>query len=139
MPKVEEVPKVDCVGASTPVSIHTRVSYRVPSVIGGRTITPTGNYFDDANWHSHQDITARKIVCPKSKCGAQGSRDYDQHHLAATAAIPEPFGASQHFCTKNSDGKLSYEYKDIQSKYVCIKPFSQPRDAAQREGVLESG
>jgi hypothetical protein len=40
------------------------------------------------------------------------------HHLAATAAIPELFGAAKHFCTKNADGKLSYKYKDIQSKYV---------------------
>ena len=43
---------------------------------------------------------------------------YDRHHLAATTTIPELFGAVNHFCTKNSDGKLSYKYKDIQSKYV---------------------
>ena len=55
---------------------------------------------------------------PKGKCGDQGSRNYSWHHLAATAAIPELFGAAKHFCTKNADGKLSYKYKDIQSKYV---------------------
>jgi hypothetical protein len=38
--------------------------------------------------------------------------------LAATAAIPELFGAAKHFCTKNTDGELSYKYKDIQSEYV---------------------
>jgi hypothetical protein len=38
--------------------------------------------------------------------------------LAATAAIPELFGAAKRFCTKNLDSKLSYKYKDIQSKYV---------------------
>ncbi len=38
--------------------------------------------------------------------------------MAATAAIPELFGAAKHFPTKNSDGKLSYKYKAIQSEYV---------------------
>jgi hypothetical protein len=56
--------------------------------------------------------------CPKGKCGYQGSRNYSWHHLAATAAIPNLFGAAKHFCTKNTDSKLSYKYKDIQSKYV---------------------
>ena len=106
------------VGASTHVSINSRASYRVPSVIGGRTVTPTGNYFDNANWHSRQDITGRKVVCPKGKRGAQGSRNYDWHHSAATAAIPELFGAAKHFCTKISDGELYYKYKDIQSEYM---------------------
>ncbi len=63
-------------------------------------------------------VLAPKVVCPKGKRGYQGSRDYSRHHLAATAAIPELFGAAKHFCTKNADGKLSYKYKDIQSKYV---------------------
>ena len=106
------------VGASTQVSINSRASYHVPSVIGGLTVTPTGNYFDDTNRRSCQDITGRKVVCPKGKCGAQGSHNYDWHHTAATAAIPELFGAVKHFRTKNSDGKLSYKYKDIQSEYV---------------------
>ena len=127
VPKVGGVPKVDCVpvdlvcqavGASTQVSINSRASYRVPPVIGGRTVTPTGNYFDNTNWHSCQDITGRKVVCPKGKRGAQGSRDYDPHHSAATAAIPELFVPAKHFCTKNSNGELSYKYKDIQSEYV---------------------
>jgi hypothetical protein len=33
-------------------------------------------------------------------------------------AIPELFGEAKHVCTKNADGKLSYKYKDIQSKYM---------------------
>ncbi len=45
-------------------------------------------------------------------------RDYSQHHLAATAAIPKLFGAAKHFCTKNADGELSYKYKDIGYEYV---------------------
>ncbi len=40
------------VGAFTQVSINSRASYRVLSVIGGRTVTPTGNYFDDTNRRS---------------------------------------------------------------------------------------
>jgi hypothetical protein len=36
--------------------------------------------------------------------------------LAATAAML--FGAANHFYTKDSYGELSYNYKDIQSKYV---------------------
>ena len=127
VPKVGGVPKVDCVpvdlvsqavGASTQVSINSRASYRVPSVIRGCTVTTTGNYFDNANRHSRQDITGRKVVCPKGKHGPQGLCDYNRHHSAATAAIPELYGAAKHFRTKNSDGELSYKYKDIQSKYV---------------------
>jgi hypothetical protein len=95
------------IGASTQVSINSRASYRVPTVIGGLTVTPTGNYFDDANRRSHQDIAGRKVVCPKGKRGAQGLHDYDWHHMAATAVIPELFGAAKHFCTENSDGELS--------------------------------
>ena len=94
------------IGASTQVSINSRASYCVPSVIGGRNVTPTGNYFDNANRHSRRDITGRKAVCPKGKRGAQGLRNY------------ELFGAAKHFCTKNWDGKLSHKYKDIQSKYI---------------------
>ncbi len=59
------------IGASTQVSINSRASYHVPSAIGGCTITPTGNYFDDTNRQSRQDITGRKVVCPKGNCGAQ--------------------------------------------------------------------
>jgi hypothetical protein len=106
------------VGASTQVSINSRASYSVPSVVGGCTVTPTGNYFDDADRRSCRDITGRKVVCPKGKRGAQGSCNYDRHHLAATTAIPELFGAARHLCTKNSDGELSYKYMDIQSEYV---------------------
>ena len=110
-------------GASAQVSVQTRGTFRVPSVIGGasagsRSTIPTGNYFDDTTRHSRRMVAARKVVCPKGKCGDQGSRDYSQHHSAATAAIPELFGAEKHFCTKNADGELSYKYKDIQSEYV---------------------
>jgi hypothetical protein len=121
------------IGASAQVSIKSRASYRVPSVIGGRTVTPTGNYFDGANRHSRQDITGRKVVCPKGKHGTQGLRNYDWHHLAATAAIPELFGAAKHFCTKILDGELSYKYKNIQSEYVGnldkLKLFRKPMEA----------
>ncbi len=48
----------------------------------------------------------------------QGSRNYCWHYLAATAAISKLFGAAKHFCTKNTNPKLSYKYKDIQSEYV---------------------
>jgi hypothetical protein len=63
-------------------------------------------------------VSAWKVVCPKGKRGDQGLRDYSQHHLAATAAIPKLFGAAKHFCTKNADGELSYKYKDIGYEYV---------------------
>ena len=63
-------------------------------------------------------VLAWKAVCPKGKRGDQGLRNYSWHHFAATAAIPELFGVAKHFCTKNVDAKLSYKYKDIQSKYV---------------------
>jgi hypothetical protein len=110
-------------GASAQVSVQSRGTYRVPSVIGGasagsRSIIPTGNYFDDTTRRSRRMVSARKVVCPKGKRGDQGSRDYSRHHSAATAAIPELFGAAKHFRTKNADGELSYKYKDIQSEYV---------------------
>ncbi len=63
-------------------------------------------------------VLAWKVVSPKGKRGDQGSRDYNWHHLAATAAILELFGVAKHVCTKNADSKLSYKYKDIQSEYV---------------------
>jgi hypothetical protein len=77
-----------------------------------------GNYFNDTTWRSHRMVSAWKVVCQKGKRGDQGSRDYSRHHSAATAVIPELFGAAKHFCTKNADSKLSYKYKDIQSEYV---------------------
>ena len=110
-------------GASAQVSVQSKGTYQVPSVIGGasagsRSIIPTGNYFDDTTRRSRRMVSARKVVCPKGKRGDQGSRDYSRHHSAATAAIPELFGAAKHFRTKNADGELSYKYKDIQSEYV---------------------
>ncbi len=68
--------------------------------------------------HSCWMVLAPKVVCPKGKYGDQWLRNYSWHHLVATAAIPELFGAAKHFCTKNMDGKLSYKYKDIQFEYV---------------------
>jgi hypothetical protein len=103
---------------------HMSRGSQVPVVIGGRSsagphyIIPTGNYFDASVWRSHRVVSAWKVVCPKEKCGAQGSRDYSHHHLAATATLPELFGAAKHFHTKNTDGEVSYKYKDIQSEYV---------------------
>ncbi len=102
-------------GASGHVSVQTRGTYRVPSVIGGasagsagsRSIIPTGNYFNVTTQRYCRMVSARKVVCPKGKRGDQGSRDYSRHHLAATAAIPELFGAAKHFHTKNADGELS--------------------------------
>ncbi len=73
----------------------------------------------NTTWCSRWMISAWKFVCPKGKRGDQGSGNYSWHHLAAaTAAIPELFGAAKHFHIKNADGELSYKYKDIQSKYV---------------------
>ncbi len=108
-------------GASAHASVQSRGSFWVPSIIGGgftgsRSIIPTGNYFDDTTRRSSRMVLAQKVVCPMGKHGDQGSRNYSWHHLAATAAIPELFGAVKIFCTKNADGKLSYKYKDIQSK-----------------------
>jgi hypothetical protein len=77
-----------------------------------------GNHFGDTVWFSCHVVSAQQVVCPKDKCGEQGLHDYSWHHLAATAAIPELFGAAKHFDTKNRDGELSYKYKDIQSKYM---------------------
>ncbi len=110
-------------GSGAQVSVQSRGTYRVPSVIGGasagsRSIIPTGNYFDDTTRRSRRMVSARKVVCPKGKRGDQGYRDYSRHHSAATAAIPELFGAAKHFRTKNVEGELSYKYKDIQSEYV---------------------
>ena len=93
---------------------------RVGSVgsVASRSIQPTGNYFNESARRSRRDAFKRKVVCPRDKRGLQGSRDYCRTHDAATAALPELFGAAKHFRTKNSDGELSYKYKDIQSEYV---------------------
>ena len=63
-------------------------------------------------------VAARKSVCPKNTRRSQGSRDYSRQHAAATAALPDLFGAAKHFRTKNAEGELAYKYKDIQSEYV---------------------
>ncbi len=86
-------------------------------------------------------VSAWKVVYPKEKCEAQGSCDYSCHHLAATAPLPELFGAAKHFCTKNMDGKLSYKYKDIQSKYVGnldkLKLFRKRMEAFNMFNVMD--
>jgi hypothetical protein len=128
-------------GASAQVSVQSRGTYQVPSFIGGGSavshlIIPTGNYFDDTTRRSCRIVLARKVVFPKGKRGDQGSCNYSRHHLAATAAIPELFGATKHFCTKNADGKLSYKYKDIESEYVGnldkLKLFRKRMEAFDR-------
>ncbi len=99
----------------------------VPAFVGGqgagssvasRSVIPTENYFNESARRSHREILERKVICPKEKRGPQGSRDYCRTHAAATAALPELFGAAKHFRTKNFDGELAYKYKDIQSEYV---------------------
>jgi hypothetical protein len=84
-------------------SAHTsrsRVSQRVPTVIGGgssiSSIIGPGNYFDDTVQRSLRVVAARKVVCPKDTRGLQGSRDYSRQHAAATAALPDLFGAAKH-------------------------------------------
>jgi hypothetical protein len=105
-------------------SIASQGSSRVPQFVGGsssvgsHSVIPTRNYFNESAHHSRRDIFNPKVVCPKEKRGAQGSCDYCCNHAAATAALPELFGAAKHFRTKNSDGELAYKYKDIQSEYV---------------------
>jgi hypothetical protein len=108
-------------------SLHNSCSAAcVPSIVqtGGagsissRSVVATGNYFDETARRSRHVISARKVICPKNKCGVQGLRDYSWHHEAATSALPELFGVVKHYRTKNADGELSYKYKDIQSEYV---------------------
>jgi hypothetical protein len=101
--------------ASAQVSIQSRGTFCLPSIVEGGSdgsclIIPVGNYFDDTiTQRSHWMVSAWNVFCPKGKCGDQGSRDYSWHHLAATAAIPELFGAAKHFRTKNADSELSYK------------------------------
>jgi len=113
-------------GASV-VSQHSSRSHHlshriIPTVIDGgnsvQSIIGTGNYFVDTAQRSRRVVAARKIVCPKNMRGLQGSRDYSRQHAAATAALPDLFGAAKHFRTKNAEGELAYKYKDIQSEYV---------------------
>jgi hypothetical protein len=107
-------------------SHNSRSSARVPSIIrtGGarsissRSVVATGNYFDGTARRSRHVILARKIICPKNKCGVQGLHDYSQHHETITTALSKLFGAAKHYRTKNEDLDLSYKYKDIPSEYV---------------------
>jgi hypothetical protein len=114
-------------GGASVVSQHSARSHQsnrsIPAVVGGgnsvhQSIIGTGNYFDDTAQRSRRVVAARKIVCPKNTRGSQGSRDYSRQHAAATAALPDLFGAAKHFRTKNAEGELAYKYKDIQSEYV---------------------
>jgi hypothetical protein len=117
-------------GGASLASHNSRSVARVPSIVraeratsgagsvSSRSVVATGHYFDETAWRSRHVISARKVICPKNARGAQGTRDYSRHHGAATAALPELFGAAKHYRTKNADGELSYKYKDIQSEYV---------------------
>ncbi len=95
------------------------MSHRILTVIGGgssiRSIIGPGNYFHDTAQRSCRVVAARKVVCPKDTRGLQGLCDYSRQHAAATAALPDLFGAAKHSRTKNADGELAYKYKDIQS------------------------
>ncbi len=75
---------------------NSRSAARVPSIVqtGGAgsisscSVIATGNYFDETARRSRHVISARKVICPKNKCGVQGLHDYSQHHEAATTALP---------------------------------------------------
>jgi hypothetical protein len=63
-------------GASAQVSVQSRGTYQVPSIIGGgsagsRSIIPTGNNFDDTTPCSCWMVLAQKVICPKGKRGDQ--------------------------------------------------------------------
>jgi hypothetical protein len=56
-------------GAFAQVSVQSRCTYRVPSIIGGgfagsHSIIPMGNYFNDTTQCSRRMISALKVVCP---------------------------------------------------------------------------
>ena len=82
-------------------SSRSHLSHRtIPTVVGGgnsvQSIIGTGNYFDDTAQRSRRVVAAWKIVCSKNTRGLQGSRDYSWQHAAATAVLPDLFGAAKH-------------------------------------------
>jgi hypothetical protein len=94
-----------CGGAgASHASYGRRSAACVPSVVrtGGAgsisscSVVATGNYFNETARRSCHVISVRKVICPKNARGVQGSCDYSQHHEAATAALPELFGAAKH-------------------------------------------
>jgi hypothetical protein len=93
------------------VPSHISVASSATSVVA------TSGYFG-TTWHSSANIDACQVICPKTDCGAHGSRDYSCNQEAATRALPNIFASAKHFHAKNSEGEDSNKYANLQSKYV---------------------
>ena len=76
--------------------------------------TSVASYWGRKTKQSQEKILQRRVVCPKSKRGPEGSRERDVHHKNATYALSSLFGAAKHFIPKNSEGESeSTKYSDI--------------------------
>ena len=76
-------------------------------------------YFGRATPRTQEEILARKVICLKADRGANGSRERDNHHRDATAALAQKFGAAAHWVPRNAKGESeSAKYADLQSEYV---------------------
>ena len=77
-------------------------------------VTPLGLYWGKTN-RPKQVIPHSRVVCVKSKRGAEGSCEGDVHHKNATTKVAQNFGAAKHFVRRNSEGESESKiYTDIQ-------------------------
>ncbi len=88
-------------------SIHTQAT----------SVLATSGYFGYTCW-TLTEIDARRVICPKTARGAHGSCNYSHHQEAATCALPHIFALAKQFHAKNSEGKVSNKYANLQSEYA---------------------
>ena len=62
-------------------------------------------YFGHSSKRTKQEVLKCRVICVKGDCGKAGSREHDNHHTAATAALLYKFGAAKHFLLRNLEGE----------------------------------
>ena len=89
-------------------SDSTRASTRINLTIA---MSGAQNYFGRSTKRTEREVLKRRVICAKGDCGKAGSRECDNHHTVATAALLYKFGAARHFEPRNSEGGTNYSYK----------------------------
>ncbi len=109
-------------------SIHTQAT----------SVVATCRYFGSTRW-TPTEINARRVIFPKTACGAHGSRNYSRHQEAATCALPH-YALAKYFHAKNAEGEASNKYAKLLSKYASklakIKNFKRHMDISDMSNPL---
>ncbi len=82
-------------------SIHTQAT----------SVVATCRYFGSTCW-TPTEINARRVIFPKTACGAHGSCNCSRHQEAATCALPH-YALAKYFHVKNAEGEASNKYAKL--------------------------